>query len=37
MKSGKQKGGQALSQRVDEQMGQVLCAGAELKHRQKRA
>src|SRR3989440_6798394 len=37
VKSGKQKGGQALSQRVDEQMGQVLCAGAELKHRQKRA
>src|SRR5256885_5522818 len=37
VKSGKQKDGQALSQRVDEQMRQVLCAGAELKHRQKRA
>ena len=37
MKSGKQKGGQALSQRVDDQMGHVLCAGAELKHRQHRA
>src|SRR2546430_9242267 len=37
VKSGKQKGGQALSQRVDYQMGQVLCAGSELKHTQKGA
>ena len=32
MKSGKQKGGQALSERVDEDMRYVLRAGAELKH-----
>jgi len=33
VKSGRQKGGQTLSQRVDEQMGHMLCARAELKHR----
>jgi hypothetical protein len=33
VKSGRQKGGQALSQRVDEPMGHVLRAGAKLKHR----
>jgi hypothetical protein len=33
-KSGRQKGGQALSESVDEPMRQVLGAGAELKHRQ---
>jgi len=33
VKRGTQKGGQDLSQRVDEPMGHGLCAGAELKHR----
>jgi hypothetical protein len=32
VKRGKQKGGQALSERVDEDMRHVLRAGAELKH-----
>jgi len=32
VKSGRQKGGQDLAERVDEQMGHVLCSGAELKH-----
>ena len=34
MKSGTQKGGQALSQGVDHPMSHVLCARTELKHRQ---
>jgi hypothetical protein len=33
VKSGRQKGGQALSQRVDHPMGHVLAAGAELERR----
>jgi hypothetical protein len=34
VKSGRQKGGQALSERVDEEMSHVLCSRTELKHRQ---
>jgi hypothetical protein len=34
VKSGRQKGGQALSERVDEYMRHGLCSGAELKHGQ---
>jgi hypothetical protein len=32
VKSGKQKGGQVPSERVDEQVCHVLCAGTQLKH-----
>jgi len=35
VKRGRQKGDQDLSEQVDEQMGQVLRTGAELKHRNK--
>jgi len=34
VKSGRQKGGQEVSQRVDKQMGHGLCTRAELKHGQ---
>jgi hypothetical protein len=33
VKIGKQKGGQHLSERVDELVGHGLCSGAELKYR----
>jgi len=35
VKSGRQKGGQALSERVDEQMRRRLSAGTQMQHRQK--
>ena len=35
MKSGRQKGGQALSQTVDDRMCHVLRSGTQLEHRQK--
>src|SRR5437764_921782 len=37
VKSGRQKGGQVLSERVDEEMSHVLCSRTELKHMQNRA